>query len=649
MLIAALFFQVIGLTISLSSGQVKTPFEEANALAPPVARDGFTFAILADRTGGPESGLAILERAVEELNHLDPDLVMTVGDLINGYNPKEEWLGQMKEFKAIVSRLKMPWYPTAGNHDVYPPGRDKNDRTNENLYLRHFGPLYYSFDHKGTHFVVLYSDEHLSYSDPPKDQQMSSEQLAWLEADLEATPAKHAFVFLHHPRWNYAGDVWEPVHAVLKKSGKVKVVFAGHWHRYRSDGERDGIRYYCLATTGAHQDPYREAGFLHHYNLVTVRDDGFSMAVLPVGSVLDPDFVTGQESNDVYEMCRGEFFSLESTFPAPVDEPVTAGVIATVNNPASKTLTFDFSWAGLPEEGWIATPPTLSLSLKPGQAMSVKFALTGVAAPQGEPLAPVSLEVGVSYPLNKGGRQTLRTVRELAYDVPPMPEALTRDVATPEKDRALVLDGIDDCVIVEHHERLNFDGPFTLECWAKLKPPGERVALVAKTQGSSYGLWLADGDRREPSFFVYFESRGYVSPGGKEEDIHIDRWAHYAGVFDGSRVRTYVNGICVGEEDVQGDLRMNELPFIVGADVEGGGRPVSFAEGRVDEVRLSAGARYEADFTPQRRFQRDDDTRLLLHFDRVFGDRTPDTSGSGCHGRFSGGARLVEVARKGLK
>ena len=58
--------------------------------------DGFLFAVFGDRTGGPPEGIEVLAEAVAEVNLIDPDLVMTVGDLIKmgyGVDVYERWRG----------------------------------------------------------------------------------------------------------------------------------------------------------------------------------------------------------------------------------------------------------------------------------------------------------------------------------------------------------------------------------------------------------------------------------------------------------------------------------------------------------------------------------------------------------------------------
>ena len=115
----------------------------------PLEDDAFSFAIFGDRTGGPAEGVAVLADAVDEVNVLGPDLVMTVGDLIEGYNQTDAWLAQADEYLGIMNRLAMPWFPVAGNHDVYWRGPNRPEEEHEGRYEQTFGPLWYAFEHKG--------------------------------------------------------------------------------------------------------------------------------------------------------------------------------------------------------------------------------------------------------------------------------------------------------------------------------------------------------------------------------------------------------------------------------------------------------------------------------------------------------------------
>ena len=83
-------------------------------------------------------------------------------------------------------------------------------------------------------------------------------------------------------------------------AGNVSAVFAGHIHRQRYDGIRDGIGYYTLATVGGRLPmDVPGTGWLHHSLLVSVREEGFQVATVPVGSVLDPREMTPAHLEDL--------------------------------------------------------------------------------------------------------------------------------------------------------------------------------------------------------------------------------------------------------------------------------------------------------------------------------------------------------------
>ena len=265
----------------------------------PDANETFSFGIFGDQTGthNPVATLKILKYAIGEMNVLGPDLVMNVGDMINGYNQRKEWMAEMRDFMGVMNTLNMPWFPVAGNHDVYWRGEGRPENEHDANYERCFGPLWYAFEHKGCWFFVLYSDEgnpvtgEKNFS-KPASQVMSPQQTQWLKDTLiKSKNARHVFLFLHHPRWNGGGygDDWDRIHALLVKAGNVSAVFAGHTHRMKYNGKRDRIEYFTLGTTGgAISDHNPPRGQQHHYDLVTVRDDEVYVTALPVGSAINP-------------------------------------------------------------------------------------------------------------------------------------------------------------------------------------------------------------------------------------------------------------------------------------------------------------------------------------------------------------------------
>ena len=64
--------------------------------------------------------------------------------------------------------------------------------------------------------------------------------------------------------------------------------------------------------------------------------------------------------------------------------------------------------------------------------------------------------------------------------------------------------------------------------------------------------------------------------------------------------------------------------------------------GAVDEVRISRIARYDGDFIPARRFEADEHTLVLYHFDEGSGNVARDSSGNGHDGRIISG-KWVQV------
>ncbi|MEM7754110.1 MAG: LamG-like jellyroll fold domain-containing protein [Planctomycetota bacterium] len=591
----------------------------------PVDEDSFVFAVFGDRTGGPDEGVAVLAEAVRDVNVIEPDLVMTVGDMIQGYNETPEWMEQMREFKGVMDRLACPWFPVAGNHDVYWRNRNGGERKpegeHEASYEMHFGPLWYAFEHRDCWFIVLYSDEGnpttgVKSIRDPESQTMSPEQLNWLKDTLaKAKDARHVFVFLHHPRWiglsgesdthgGYGQD-WQKVHNELVAAGNVSAVFAGHIHRMRYD-PRDGIEYVTMATVGGHQRGVApQAGYLHQFTLVTVRQKDIALASIPVGEVMDVRAITGQVSRDAAELASVRPQFNNQPLALGLDGRVSGLADFTITNPVDRPVRYTLS-IDSPDPAWALASDHAHGRIAPGETVTVPLRVARAPSPIDHRFQPASAVLSLEY---RG--------QGLAVPIPATESRLPLTLPIPAstgEDRTLIATG-NGAVRVPTELASIPDGPFTLEAWAKADTFARRTGLVTKTENSEYGLFVNEG---RPHFSVHLDGR-YVTARSDAKVLSTDRWHHIAGVFDGAGVRLYVDGALVASREGAGVRTTSDLPLYVGADVNRAGQPTSHFQGRIDNVRLSTTARYNSPFTPSKQLETDSQTVALLRFDSALG------------------------------
>ena len=478
-------------------------------LALPKEEDTFHFVIYGDRTGGVPAGLNVLRQAVKDTNLMDPDFVLTVGDLIQGYNRPDEWLFQMRRFKGIMEQLDMPWFPVAGNHDIYWDSRDPNrpNTHHEENYEMHFGPLWYAFEHKHSGFIVLFSDEGNKETGEknfrrPELQMVSDEQLEFLKKSLERfKDKKHVFLSLHHPRWiggNYEGCNWPIVHKMLVDAGNVTAVFGGHIHRMRYDPQ-DGIDYYALATTGGSLSAdMPEVGLLHHYNVVTVRPDGYSVATVPVGAVIDPKKFTQDYLGDVQIVRRMRPSPVENKLGITLEGSANQMYKLTIPNPGSRSIEIEMT----PKVGtdWQVVPDHQHVIVEPGQKSEVEFYFYREANTESwSQFTTPSIEMAVDY-LHEAARIEMPSV-----DIP-VELGLLRSAEiqnTEDLQRCMVLNNSRrrnqgnrqnrnrsvGCARIQSNELNLAQGPFTLEAWVYPTSIENSQAVVAKTQSSEFAIF----------------------------------------------------------------------------------------------------------------------------------------------------------------
>ncbi len=619
---------------------IQTTRQSAVTLPLPKSDNAFHFLVFGDRTGGPQSGLEVLAQAVKDTNLLDPDLVMTVGDLINGYSNTTDWLAMTKDYRDIMQGLKMPWFPVAGNHDIYWRGPGKPAGEHEAEFEKNFGPLWYWFEHKKSAFIVLFSDEGDGTDaardfTSPSQQRLGEAQKKWLTETLQKTKAlQNTFVFLHHPRWvqtTYPGAQWNEVHELLKTSGNVRAVFAGHVHRMRYDGKRDGIEYITLATTGGSMPGhYPEAGYMHHMNLVSVRPEGIKVTAIPVGGVFDPASYTPELIAEV-EGLRGLPLGLTNAPIALDARGRGAGLVEfKITNPAKGDLDITILPSQAPGE-WISTAEEVHLQFKSGETKQGSFSLIRVKDGFGGVFSVPSVEFRVEL-LRDNGRIPLPPRK---VDLPVTLQSLPADFFKAAEQKVLRLDGNSALRVEMGNARLP-DGPFTIE--ARVLPANDKVSgdIISKAEQSEFALNLSNG---VPGFHAFIDGR-YTSTIAADA-LPPGQWAHVAGVFDGKTLTLYVNGKPAASTPAAGKRGVNPLPLFVGANPDARSAPTQFYTGAMDEVRISSAARYTAEFTPAAIHSRDDITIYLFHCDETLGPFLPSDSAGSSYGTFTGKPELV--------
>jgi hypothetical protein len=138
-----------------------------------------------------------LRKAVAEVNALNnaPDFIIFTGDLTHTTDDPDERRRRMAEFKDIVKDLRVRDVRfMAGEHDAA--------LDNGTAFKEFFGPTYYTFDHKGVHFIALDN-----VSDPRAH--LGDVQLQWLAADLaKLDKGQRIVVFAHRPLFDLA-PTWD--------------------------------------------------------------------------------------------------------------------------------------------------------------------------------------------------------------------------------------------------------------------------------------------------------------------------------------------------------------------------------------------------------------------------------------------------------
>jgi len=288
------------------------------------------FAVIGDRTGLARPG--VFERAVAQVDLMQPEFLINVGDLIEGYTRDpaelaEEW----SHIEGAIGSLRVPFFYVAGNHDL---GND----VMLSAWKAKRGEPYYQFVFKDVLFLVLDTE------DPPRDMPPGlAAQFHQMAAGMKSDPAatekalakylgqvnadrekgnpgdpemaalgaarfsqqqvdfalkaladhrdvRWTFVLMHKPAWKLKSAEFAKIEAAL--ADRPYTVIAGHNHYYAYE-KRNGRDYLTMGTAGAisHQ---HGPGEMDHIAWVTVKDGPPDIALIKLDGLLDRTGDSGQ-------------------------------------------------------------------------------------------------------------------------------------------------------------------------------------------------------------------------------------------------------------------------------------------------------------------------------------------------------------------
>jgi predicted phosphodiesterase len=283
--------------------------------------ESFQFAIVTDRTGGHRPG--VFMDAVNKLNLLQPEFVMSVGDLIEGYTTDTiELKRQWNEFDQFVSLLEMPFFYVPGNHDI-------TNQVMENLWRKRLGKTYYHFLYNDVLFLALNSEDQKRGAGRGT---ISDKQFEFIRDILKKhNDVKWTLIFLHQPLWHQkATNRWNEVEELLAE--RAHTVFAGHEHRYVKEDRNDG-KYFTLATTGggsALRGP--KFGEFDHMVWVTMTEKGPIIANLLLEGILDENVVTSEHKNWLSTVSSENPFQITPVINEKIDFVEGIGQIKITND-----------------------------------------------------------------------------------------------------------------------------------------------------------------------------------------------------------------------------------------------------------------------------------------------------------------------------
>ncbi len=361
----------------------------------------FRFAIVSDRTGGMQAG--IFKQAIDKVNLMQPEFVVSVGDLIDGYTEDPNiWNTQWDEFDAIVASLDMPFYHIPGNHDT-------SNKLMIEAWHKRLGKDYYHFKYNDVLFLALNTDE-------IEGGGIGPDQIAYAKKTLaDNQDAKWTFVIMHRPLWSYGDRAgYDKIEAALGKRNYT--VFSGHHHHYRYK-MHNGMEHFTLATSGGGSNLRgTDVGEFHHITWVTMKEDGPRVAHLELSGIYDKNVVHESDYEDIQVLRKGAWLHV-LPYVHHQESFDRIAVKLLFENTSQKSLTINGKLAN--KDDFSFSPNSIEETLLPNTTKEIMVDVisnNGKASLQQLNDAPLAFEMQAGFEGVSGNNISLKTTKTLMVD-----------------------------------------------------------------------------------------------------------------------------------------------------------------------------------------------------------------------------------------
>lgn len=166
--------------------------------------DSFTFAFFTDiHLDYKGNSLQYFDKAVNTINRLKPDFIITGGDNLNdATQPDESYADSLYNLYLYqIKRINMPVYTGIGNHESFGTNNPEislgNPLFGKKMYESKIGKRYYTFSQEGWKFFMIdgikiidTGHRYIGYID--------AEQMEWLKNELATTDSTTPIVICSH-------------------------------------------------------------------------------------------------------------------------------------------------------------------------------------------------------------------------------------------------------------------------------------------------------------------------------------------------------------------------------------------------------------------------------------------------------------------